>query len=232
MQPTDPEATSKRLTRRRAETRRRLIDAAYEVFAEVGIRDAPVELICERAGFTRGAFYSNFGSKEEIFLAMYEIQMSSRAERLAAGAEAALRAVGTPGPRGAGKAVALIAAQFVEGLGDDVRWYPVFAEFRAQALRRSELRAPTAAAEARFEATLAHALQQAARALGLRFTVNENDLALVVRSMYEAMLTRMLLREVTDGGAEEMARSLTELMLGVSAPASAGPGPADRERRR
>jgi AcrR family transcriptional regulator len=40
------------------------------VFAEVGMDAASVEMICERAGFTRGAFYSNFESKNELFLAL------------------------------------------------------------------------------------------------------------------------------------------------------------------
>ena len=57
-------------TRRREQTRARLLDAAHEVFAEVGMDAASVEMICERAGFTRGAFYSNFESKNELFLAL------------------------------------------------------------------------------------------------------------------------------------------------------------------
>lgn len=57
-------------SRRREQTRARLLDAAYEVFGEVGMDAASVETICERAGFTRGAFYSNFESKEELFIAL------------------------------------------------------------------------------------------------------------------------------------------------------------------
>jgi len=57
-------------TRRREQTRSRLLDAAHDVFGDVGMDAASVELICERAGFTRGAFYSNFASKEELFLAL------------------------------------------------------------------------------------------------------------------------------------------------------------------
>lgn len=57
-------------TRRREQTRARLLAAAHDVFGEVGMDAASVELICERAGFTRGAFYSNFESKEELFLAL------------------------------------------------------------------------------------------------------------------------------------------------------------------
>jgi AcrR family transcriptional regulator len=54
--------------RGRERTRARLLEAAAEVFAEIGLDAASVEAICERAGFTRGAFYSNFGSKEELML--------------------------------------------------------------------------------------------------------------------------------------------------------------------
>ncbi|MGW8481925.1 TetR/AcrR family transcriptional regulator [Microbacterium sp. NPDC055903] len=58
------------VTRRRENTRARLLEAAAQVFAEVGLEGASVEAICERAGFTRGAFYSNFESKDELFLAL------------------------------------------------------------------------------------------------------------------------------------------------------------------
>ena len=53
--------------RGRERTKARLMRAAYEVFAEVGLDGASVEAICERAGYTRGAFYSNFSTKEELF---------------------------------------------------------------------------------------------------------------------------------------------------------------------
>jgi len=47
-------------TRSRENTRARLLEAAAQVFAEAGLDGASVEAVCERAGFTRGAFYSNF----------------------------------------------------------------------------------------------------------------------------------------------------------------------------
>lgn len=58
------------VTRSRENTRARLLDAAAQVFAEVGLDGASVEVVCERAGFTRGAFYSNFESKDELFLTL------------------------------------------------------------------------------------------------------------------------------------------------------------------
>jgi AcrR family transcriptional regulator len=53
---------------RREKTRSRLMVAAAELFAAKSVQAASVEEICERAGFTRGAFYSNFESKDELCL--------------------------------------------------------------------------------------------------------------------------------------------------------------------
>ena len=56
----------------REETRRRLFEAAAEVFAREGVGGATVEQIAAAAGFTRGAFYSNFSGKEELAVAMLD----------------------------------------------------------------------------------------------------------------------------------------------------------------
>ena len=87
-------------SKRREATRQKLLDAAAEVFAELGLDAASVEAICERAGFTRGAFYSNFETKDELMLALTErvagekieavaervTELQSRGENLEAGA--------------------------------------------------------------------------------------------------------------------------------------------------
>jgi AcrR family transcriptional regulator len=59
-----------RLTREQSkdQTRQRLLDAAQTIFMKKGFVAASVEDIAEAAGYTRGAFYSNFGSKNELFL--------------------------------------------------------------------------------------------------------------------------------------------------------------------
>jgi AcrR family transcriptional regulator len=53
-------------------TQAMLIDAAEQVFLRHGFEGASVELITEEAGFSRGAFYSNFADKEEVALAVVE----------------------------------------------------------------------------------------------------------------------------------------------------------------
>lgn len=63
-----------RLTREQsqARTRARLLEAAREVVAREGYEGASIDRIAEEAGYSKGAFYSNFGSKEEIFLELLE----------------------------------------------------------------------------------------------------------------------------------------------------------------
>lgn len=56
----------------RDDTRDKLFEAAARVFEQDGIGGASIEAIAAEAGFTRGAFYSNFRSKDELIFAMLE----------------------------------------------------------------------------------------------------------------------------------------------------------------
>lgn len=60
----------RQLSARRQATRTRLLDAAQRVFIARGVFAATVEEICDAAGFTRGAFYSNFTDKDAIIEAV------------------------------------------------------------------------------------------------------------------------------------------------------------------
>ncbi|WP_037367064.1 TetR/AcrR family transcriptional regulator [Amycolatopsis orientalis] len=188
-------STPKGMTRRRAETRRRVMAAAYDVFTELGIRDAPVELICERAGFTRGAFYSNFASKEELFLAIYEAEMRERAERLRAAVE---RAAEEAAPGSVDEVLQKAGLLFLESLAADETWYLLNAEFRAQAMRQPELREPTAAAEGRFHDALAEILQNLLDRLDMRLTVDQRSAVVTIVALYETMLERAILDGLPD----------------------------------
>ena len=56
----------------RDETCEKLFEAAARAFEEQGIGGASIEAIAAAAGFSRGAFYSNFKSKDELIIAMLE----------------------------------------------------------------------------------------------------------------------------------------------------------------
>jgi len=74
-----------RLTREqsRARTRERLLDAAGRVFARRGFHGASVEEVAEEAGHSKGAVYSNFTSKEDLFLTLLEQRCAQSIDRIA-----------------------------------------------------------------------------------------------------------------------------------------------------
>jgi AcrR family transcriptional regulator len=74
-----------RLTRaeQQARTRAALLEAAAELVVERGLAGASAEAICARAGFTRGAFYSNFESKEQLFVELLHERVYGYYRRMA-----------------------------------------------------------------------------------------------------------------------------------------------------
>jgi AcrR family transcriptional regulator len=78
-------AIKKRLTRQesRLETRTRLLESAAQLFARGGYEGASVDLIAESAGYSKGAFYSNFESKEAIFLELLDAHKRREIDGLA-----------------------------------------------------------------------------------------------------------------------------------------------------
>jgi AcrR family transcriptional regulator len=62
----------------RAETRERLLAAAEQVFMRRGLQAASIEEIADEAGLTRGAFYSNFDRKEQLFVDLLHARVYDR----------------------------------------------------------------------------------------------------------------------------------------------------------
>ncbi len=77
---------------RTGETRRVLLDAAREVFAERGFAESSVADVVERAGSSVGSLYHHFGGKSELFLALWEDWQGSQEKRAAEAVSAARRA--------------------------------------------------------------------------------------------------------------------------------------------
>jgi len=77
---TESPTTRRRRTRAesRAETRAAILDVARHLFAERGYRGASLDSIAEAAGFSKGAVYSNWPSKEALFLDLLD---SARVEQ-------------------------------------------------------------------------------------------------------------------------------------------------------
>jgi AcrR family transcriptional regulator len=106
---------------RGSDTQRRILDAALDVFAEVGFAEARVELITERAGCSRPAFYQYFSSKDDVFWALAGLlgtEMVGLAKRL-----------GTVGADAEG--LVHLTTWIGEFMALHEAWAPVFASFQA-----------------------------------------------------------------------------------------------------
>ena len=123
-----------RLTRaeQQAKTRGCLMEAAARVFARRGLQRASIDEVAEEAGYTKGAFYANFKSKEELFLAMLDERFAERLEeleRLVDDRELDLESR----TRRAG-------AEFTAAIRADPEWERLYFEFAAHAMRNDDFR--------------------------------------------------------------------------------------------
>jgi AcrR family transcriptional regulator len=124
----------RRLTReeKRQRTRSSLLSSAAKVFACRGMDRASIDEVAEEAGFTKGAFYANFKSKEELFLAMLDERFATHMERV----ERLLETDAAPEEQARAG-----GAEFVRWISADPEWERLFFEFAAYAARNDDFRA-------------------------------------------------------------------------------------------
>ena len=118
--------------KRRELTRSNLLAAAAEVFAKRGFHGATLDQIADAAGFSKGAVYSNFASKDELFLALNQRQGE---EMVDAYAEATADAEDqTPAER-----IAAMADVYMRLQADLTQTWALATEFDLYALRNPEV---------------------------------------------------------------------------------------------
>jgi len=119
----------------RQEVRRRLLDAALEVFAEQGFDTANLDQVAAAAGLTKGAIYSNFTGKDDLFYAMMAEQVLARVESI----RAALAGVHAAEARD-GQNLRKIGGLLTEAFTEQREWRMVFLDFWRRAVRDEEVR--------------------------------------------------------------------------------------------
>ncbi len=115
-------------------TKRKLLQAALRTFSRDGFEAARIEDIAHEAGFTRGAFYAHFRSKEDLFFAILEEQANKQVERIR-------RAVSDS--QNPGEQLENIRKYYLQ-LVSDRRWTILTLEFKLYAIRHPQLRAKLA----------------------------------------------------------------------------------------
>ena len=156
--------TSTRVRPLRSDVREQIVTAAGEEFAERGYAGTSVAQVAARAGFTKGAVYSNFGGKPELFAAAVQTYFAETV--LGAIAETLGAAASTPG-RDASRTRAMAHA-LAESVLTGERWPALLAEFRTVATRQPDLAGLYAELRVTQRAQLVAALQRAAEQVPLR----------------------------------------------------------------
>jgi len=111
-------------------TRGALLRSASKLFCRRGLEGTSIDEVAEDAGYTKGAFYANFKSKEELFLVLLDEKFSQELERI----DSALAGTGD-----ADEEARTAAAEYIHFASDD-EWPRLYFEFAAHAARNEEFR--------------------------------------------------------------------------------------------
>ncbi|MDP9384864.1 MAG: TetR/AcrR family transcriptional regulator [Actinomycetota bacterium] len=168
----------------RAQTRAALIEAAGAAFAERGLRDVSIDELARRAGFTKGAFYANFASKEELFLAMLDERFERRAREM----HRALDSDEAPEVQARRS-----ADEFAADVAADPEWERLFFEFAAHASRNPEFRVQLVARYRRLREGMAADYERRAAELGMALPFPADHLALMTFAMGNGIALEQLL---------------------------------------
>jgi AcrR family transcriptional regulator len=197
-------STAPRISARRQATRDRVLEAASEVFAERGFHGATVEDICERAGFTRGAFYSNFSSKDDLV-----VELSRRHS------EALVDRIRRASKREHASADEVLRDVFA-ALADDSRerWLVLTTEFTLHAIRDADARRTWAAQQRRVRDELVSVVDEAVSRQGLTLPIPTDIFVRVAIALAQGSMTQRLV-EPRSLAVGELERTALPILLGV-----------------
>ena len=202
IQPLTPE-------RRRQQTRDHLLAAAAQVFAERGFHAASLDEVAATAGFSKGAVYSNFKNKEDLFLALFKANYDREMEALRATLEAS---EAPPETR---------LSDFVALIREEVRLTPesfglLYEEFWLYAVRNPAAREQLIRLEDENVRGIAEIIEAERVREGLEALESVERVARIISLLFHGIgRLRILQPEVADDSLIETAISLIARGLGV-----------------
>jgi AcrR family transcriptional regulator len=168
------------MPRNRDATRRKLLDAATAVVAERGFHAASVDSIATEAGYSVGAIYSNFGGKDDLFLAVFD-EHATWFEQVLADADAPTTAV--------------------EQLLAEEDQFLVFVSFWSYAVREPKVKRRLASRMARFRSHVARLIQERAEAQDRQLATDPDQVALLALALFRGIaLERVAARGAVPDG--------------------------------
>ena len=183
-----------------------MLAAASEVFAERGFHGATVEDICERAGFTRGAFYSNFGSKDDLVVELSRRHTEALVDRI--------RRASKREHASADQVLRDVFAALADDSRDKERWLVLTTEFTLHAIRDAGARRAWAAQQRSIREALVTVVDEAIGARGITLPMTTEQFVRVAMALTQASMTQRL---IEPGALEqgELERVVLPVLLGV-----------------
>jgi AcrR family transcriptional regulator len=196
----------RRLTRdeKKAQTRAQLLDAADRVFRTKGFFAASLDDVADEAGYSKGAVYSNFDSKEDLFYALIERTSDQQAAALVDSVERDAP-VGTQARKAGDR---FVQEQWNDNLG------PADLEFRVCVARNPELRERMVPRTRALRAAIAQFIEQGAAARGTELRMPPDRLAILV----QALMNGLALERVQDpeGFPDELVGQALEIVFSAT----------------
>lgn len=187
------------------QTRGLLLRAAEKVFTRDGFEAAKLEDIAASAGYTRGAFYANFESKEDLFLAMLEAKIQERIAKLRHAAEQYEE------PE---RKLTALRDHFVSA-AKDRDWTILGLEFKLFALRHPELKSKLSAMRRRILKAGAGVLDEQLQRSHVKLPVSTTAFAISVSALtYSLELDRMLDKAISEEEIKKIGHMFFDCMVG------------------
>ena len=210
---------ARRQHERREETRRELVAAAARVFAARGFAATTMEEIAAEAGYSVGAIYWHFKGKDDLFLAVYEQRVASRAREVIE--------VMSDSERDPAERARAGGDQWMGRLRDEPDAFRLFLEFAAYVRRRPELADRFGSRDAAVPEAIARQLAEDARAGAIKLPLPAQEVALVVRALGVGLAIEKMTRP--DAVRDELLGDFLYVLFRLLASYD---GPSVRRRRR
>jgi TetR/AcrR family transcriptional regulator, transcriptional repressor of aconitase len=200
----------KRLTREesRAQTRTTLMAVGRQHFLRYGLGGAVAEKIAEDAGYSRGALYSNFDGKEELFLAVIREEQSRRMQ--------AFHSMFKEEPSAKERLKKMRDA--IADVVTDPDWIVLRAEFEAGALRNERIRQTFVEVHRQQVRDAGNLIRNLARSSEIHMSIKPNEFMMIILNLTHglAVTQKILGAELSPKGTRHLIHSLFDHLISSS----------------
>jgi TetR/AcrR family transcriptional regulator, transcriptional repressor of aconitase len=200
----------KRLTREesRAQTRATLMAVGREHFIRYGLGGAVAEKIAEDAGYSRGALYSNFDGKEELFLAVIREEQALRMQ--------AFHSMFKEEPSAKERLRKMRDA--IADVVTDPDWIVLRTEFEAGALRNERIRQTFVEVHRQQVRDAGNLIRNLARSSEIHMRIKPNEFMMIILNLSHglAVTQKILGAELSPKGTRHLIHSLFDHLISSS----------------